>query len=509
MKSWKISRSNRRLQLGLRGFVVGFALFTGGAAWSQTVPQNAELVVNDTTPAPAVLRLDLASSYRTAIDNSVVLSEYRSRVLENKARIQEALSIGRPNIGLDGAVDHNSPAVPNYSTSLSGTGSKYLVPPNEYSGNITIQQSIYTFGRLHWAAAQAELATKSAEEGYRQQAEQLFSDVATTYYDALLAQQNVTISQRQVEAQQAQLRDSQNLYKAGTLAKFDVLQSRAALSRTQQVLLASNNNVATSKDRLLTQLGLRVGTPVELTAVQPAPPPPADVDQATDQALKLRPDLGVVDWAWEAAKANVNVIAAQNHPSLSAVAQASQHTPTGFDPAFQTFAGILFSVPLYDGGLTNARRAEAIHVAEELGQQLEGARRNIRLEVRTVFNTLQNLWRQRVVAERTLEQAAEVLRVAIVRYRSGISTSVELLAAQSTFANAEYGLAQAEHDYLAQWANWHRAVSDEYPAYIPGPLLLPRAHAPATRDLPFPVTTDRVRFPSSTWKEPAPPDQKT
>ena len=460
---------------------------TTPSAGIQTTAASQTAVVNQSAAVPLkggpMLRLDLMTAYQTAIDNSVGLSQLRSNVLENKARIQEALSAGRPHVELDNAFIHNYPQV----HSASG----WITPPDEYDMNLVLAQNIFSFGRLHWTRAAAELTTKSAQENYRQQAEQLFSDVAGAFLDAILAQDNVIISQRQLEAQEAALRDAQNLYRAGTVAKFDILRIVSEVSRVNQTLITARVNVTIAKDRLLTALGLRVGTPIELIPVPMLGAPPDNLDGATDQALRLRPELGAITWAWEAAKAQIKVAASQDRPSLDFRGTALQHTSTAFDPAFEATAGLYFSVPLYDGGLTTARKAEAVHVAEQISQQVEGIRRNIRLEVSTAYNILQTLWKQLTVARLNVEQAAEALRVARIRYRSGVSTNVELLSAEAAFAVAEYGLAQAEHDYKAGWANWRRVISDEYPVNIPGPLLRQRAGAPAVPGRPFPPTTDQ------------------
>ena len=437
---------------------------------------NGAAVVADpaTSPGPAVVnstavqKLSLQSSFRLAIDNSPRLAELRFKVQEQRGKVDEAYTPAYPTLNFSGNVTHTTPSV-------LGSQNVVIVPSDSYALGLTVNQALLTFGRLRWATAAAELTEKSTKEDYRREVENLFAEVATNYHDALLAQRAVSIAEERVQALQAQLRDSENLFKAGTVARFDVLRSQAELTTYQQQLLAARNNARLSIDRLLSALGQPLGQQVDLEVVPPPGPPPQNVDKATAQALELRPELAVLHWTLESAKARVSLENSQNKPRLDAYSTALDRTATGFSAGQTWSTGLIFSVPLYDGGLSAARIAQAQAVVGELTHSLENGQRSVRLEVRDAYNTMQNLWEKRDVSEQALAQAAEAFRVARIRYQNGVSTQVELLSAQAAYSEAEYAEALTWHDYQLAWARWRRVISAEYPAYVPGPLLRQRA----------------------------------
>lgn len=431
------------------------------------IAPNVETAPTTTNTSKEPVTLNLRQSYRFALDNSSRLAELRARKGELRARVDEAFSAAYPTVDFTGGYTNVQPPV-NF-------GNIPIQPSDNYNLGLTVRQALFTFGRLKWSTRAAELAEKSSQEEYRREVETLFADVATAYLDALLAERAVGIARVRVQAQETQLRDAQNLFKAGTAARFDVMRSESELSRVRQVELEAQNAARLTKDRLLTLLGLAPGTPLELAPTDNVEPPPTDVEGHTEQALRLRPELGVIGWALEAARARVELADTEDNPRVDLQTQATQRNVSGFAPGSQLSTGIVLSVPVFNGGLTEARVEGARRVVEQIEAQLETSRRTVRLDVRDAFNLLQNLWEKRQVAESNVAQAAESARVAEIRYRNGVSTNVELLSAQAAYGDALLAQAQTERDYQAAWARWRRAISAEYPEYVPGPILRPRA----------------------------------
>ena len=414
-------------------------------------------------PGDSKRSLTLQECYRQAIDNSHRLAEIRSRYGELNAKVDEAYTQARPSAEFGANVTHQTPTV-----SFAQAGQSIIVQPaDSYLLALTVRQALFTFGRLHWAARAAELNRLSGAQEYRREAELIFAEVATSYHDARLAERQVDILRERLQAQEVQLRDSESLYRNGSAAKFDVLRSQAELSRVRQQLVSAQNEATSARDRLLSRLGQPLGLDIALGDVEPPPPPPADVEPATQQALARRPELEVLQWTVEAAQARVHLENSQDNPRLDAVSQVTQRTVTGFAAGTTWTTGLSLTIPLYDGGISEARMAQAQHVVDQLKASLENSRRSVRLEVRETWLSLRTLWEKRLLTQTTLEQAHEALRVARVRYQAGISTQVELLNAQTAYSEAQFAEAQNWHDYQLAWARWRRVISDEHPAHLP------------------------------------------
>jgi len=412
--------------------------------------------------AQAPLPLNLPQALKTAVEHSPRLAEYQARNREARAKVDEAYVPAYPTATLSAGYNQTTPGV--------ATQGIVITPPGAYQGALTINQALYTFGRLRWGAETAEMAERSAHESYRVQVEQLFLDVAQAYHAAILTEDALGIASDRVKSQEQQLTDSQNLARAGVVARFDVVRSEAELSRVRQVEIQARTEVKLARDRLLTRLGLPVGQELLLDRTPLPGPPPQDLEQASAKALELRPEMGVLRYAVDSAKARVRFEDSQDAPTLALQSTTYTRTVTGFNPGQQNVTGLVLSIPLFDGGMAGARTDQALAVVEQLVQQLEGTRRDVLLEVREAYNTLVNNWDKIAVAEKTVAQSAEGLRVANLRYRSGVSTNVELLSAQTDYSQARFSLAQAQYEYQTAWARWNRVTSADYPVAVPGPI---------------------------------------
>lgn len=433
-----------------RAVLWGFLLF-----WGALAPSNAELPPES---------LDLASSLKLAVTHSPRLAELKAKVEENQARVDEAFVQAYPSLDFSAGYTRVSPEI-----SANFNGNAFVIQPaNNYQMALTLRQAIFTFGRLRWTTSAAELSRKSSQEDYRRELEQTLLETSRLYYDALLTARNLEVVEQRLQAQQAQRDQAQKLFERGTVARFDVLQAEAELSRVQQQVIEARNTRRLALDALASQLGRPLEQKLLLTDSLPEEllAQPLDLDLATQQALEKRPEVGVINFAIEAGQARISAEDASNAPRLDLQSQLVNRNVTGLAAGTQWTTGLVFSVPLFDGGLSDARTRQASKVVEQLEHSKEGLQRLIRLEVRELYYLLENLREQHQVARKNLSQASEASRVAGVRYREGLSTQVEWLTAQSAYSEAQQLVYKAERDYQVALARWNRAISAPYPIEI-------------------------------------------
>ncbi|HIB69366.1 MAG TPA: TolC family protein [Phycisphaerales bacterium] len=285
-----------------------------------------------------------------------------------------------------------------------------------------------------------------------------------------MAQEQVANAEDDFEAQLANLRRSQLLFDQGVAAKFDVLSTSAAASQAQQTLIEAQTNESVAKARLLSLLDQPLHRKLQLDAISLHPPrtelPLAD---AKLKALETRPDLRSLRWAVEEARARVEVAETSNNPNLELQNTTINRNSTGFAPGTQNTTAIVFSVPLYDGGVSHWQKEQALEAVEQLTRDLEQAERDAVLQIDETYRQLVDRWRAIEVAEENVAQAEEALRVAVLRYENGISTNVELLESQSRRSVARFQLAQAKANFLLSRWSWWQATAGEYPTEVPLP----------------------------------------
>lgn len=412
------------------------------------------------------LAVDFRTALKAAVDNSPDLAARRARIEQAHWSVEEARAPGNPQFGLEGTWTHLEPevAIP------FGGRSVVVTPGDTYKAAFVLRQAVATFGRLHYGVLASEMAERAAREEYRQALATELATTADAYLAALLAAEEVRITEQFTAAREASLRDAEALFEAGSVARFDVLRVKSEVTRARQLLVEARNRRQVAEARVASRMGLPTGTDLALAPIAHDAPPPSDLAGGIEQALRQRPELRALGWAIEAANARVGLARSQTRPMLNLQTQGTTQTVSGFTPGEQWVTGLVLSVPFYDGGAARAQEGRAREAVRELDAGLEGTRRAVRLDVESSFLNLQSRWERIAQAQQGLEEASEAARVAEVRYQAGLSTSTELLDAQTAQAQAEQALAAARYGYLGAHVDWNRATSGEYPVEVPGPL---------------------------------------
>ena len=156
----------------------------------------------------------------------------------------------------------------------------------------------------------------------------------------------------------------------------------------------------------------------------------------------------------------MGVADSQDAPSLDFYTDYQIRSITAFNSPNQFGAGIRFSLPLFDGGLTASRTAQAEEVVNQVAARLRERQRLVELEVESAFLDLQTIWNSIEAARLRQEQSLEARRLAGLRYTNGLSNNLELLDAQAALSAASTDLVQARRGYVGAWTRWNRATAN-------------------------------------------------
>lgn len=418
--------------------------------------------------------LTLSEAQQEALAHSPALREARAKQREARYKVDEAYTQAYPTVAINANGNRVTPPV---IVDLAPGQSIAVSPEYNYNAQLVLRQTLYTFGRLKWSAAAAELNEKAVQAESSSREAQVLEEVTLAFYDALNSREAVQIAEDQVKARQAHLHDAIQLVEAGTAAQFDVKRDEAAFAQAQQQLLEAQNRANLARVRLF----VLVDRPDHGEVLEAAPPdlpvPPAG---DLESALQNRPDLQASRWAVQAADARAHLAETQDAPNLGLQTDYTTRNATGFAQANQWTVGLSLQIPLFDGGLADARAGQAREVAEQLRALLEQGERNARLELESLRLEATNRRERIDVARRTIDSAAEALRIARLRYQNGLSTNVELLDAQAALTAAQQDLLNARYQYLQTLARWQRASGAPVaaPSEAPTPTLHPGSAMP-------------------------------
>ncbi len=385
----------------------------------------------------------------------ILLAEARVREAEAVAGVVRADLL--PRVGLSFT-----------STPIPRPGGDTLA--SNFTGGATISWEIDLWGRLRRAneATRAELLGQ--EEARRGVAISLIADVAGRYYQLVSEHQALGVVEKTAASQQEALRLITRLAGSGMASAAEVRQQEVALAVTETSLPSLRRRIAASENGLSVLLGRVPGTmqmefdPVlAMEGTVPAGLP--------SRLLERRPDIRGAEQQLIAANARVGEAKARFFPNISLTGlfgnigtQVSEVLTGG--AATVASLGADAVQPLFAGGQLYFGRQQAL---ARLDQALLTYRKTILValaEVASALTDYQETGKLVAVQEKRVKAAREALRLAELRYRSGIISYIEVLDAQRQLFAAETELVNSIFErrlaysriYLALGGGWDEEI---------------------------------------------------
>jgi len=256
------------------------------------------------------------------------------------------------------------------------------------------------------------------------------------------------VAQDTLAARQLTLKQVTALAQSSLQSSLDVSFADVNVSEAELALFRAENDIRAAITELTAAMGLTTERAIRLQE-EPMPDVLPDSNEALiAAALKNRPDLASLRLQHEASLQLARGERRLWLPTLSLIGAAGvlPERETKLEGRYSG-VGINVSVPILNGGLFSARKAEADARAQSAGQEVKSMEVRITRDVKIAWLNAENAHRRLGVTARWLEQASTALRLAQSRYNLGLSSIVELTQAQLIKTTAEIASANARYDY--------------------------------------------------------------
>ncbi len=394
---------------------------------------------------PAAQGADLVAVYRDALVSDPVFLSARAAYQAGMEKYPQARAGYLPSVNGNASAFRND-------VKLEGQG--HLKYDTTVYG-VTLTQPIFRL--QNWIAlGQGRQQVVQAEAAFGTAQEDLILRVAQAYFDVLLAQDNVALSEAQKVAISEQLAQAKRNFEVGTSTIVDTLEAQARYDQSGAKAISDANDLEIKK-RALQQL---VGKPiVGLTPLrdplQLAPPRPASAEEWEKSAVDSSFSVAFARAGLEIAQSEVNRQRAGHLPTVDLSGSYTHgHDPTKVVPGVigagseVTSLGVVLSVPIFAGGLTQSRVREALANRTKAEQDFENTQRGVVLSVRTNFLNVTSGIAQVQALEQALASTQSQLDSTILGRDVGVRTSVDVLNAQQQVFQTRRDLQQARYNYL-------------------------------------------------------------
>lgn len=322
---------------------------------------------------------------------------------------------------------------------------------NREADGITVGQLVTDFGRTKNLVASSRLNAEAASQNTQATRQDVLLRVASDYFNALQAQAVLKVAQETVSERQVVADQVTALAKSKLKSTLDVSFAEVNLAQAKLLEVQAQNNLKASHAQLSAALGYSKQQAFQLVEEPMPSPPPADPVPLIAQAFQNRPELAGMRLSSEAALKFAKAERDLWFPTVSFLGTTGL---TPLRPAklgnltdHYAAAGINVNVPIFNGRMFSARRAEAQLKAQAENQNLRDLEDRIGRDVRVAWLNSQTAFQKLGLTEQLLKQANLALDLAQSRYKIGLGSIVELSQAQLNQTEAEIEQAGAKYDY--------------------------------------------------------------
>lgn len=378
-----------------------------------------------------------------------------------------------------------------------------LQTQNARTSNVSINASLPLFAGFQQVnqIKQNELSLEASEQEFLSAQNDVTIQIVTAYLNILFANEQMAVSESQRNLTNEQLRRTQALFKAGSVAENAVLDLESQLATDDLNYITAQNQRDISRLTLM-QL-LNIPTTEEFQVEIPNIPDPeenpviVDGSQVYDVALQTLPAIKAADLRLRSAETGLSVAKGAYYPRLSLFAGAgSRYASTSrrlvdveqvvvgrfpqvvysskdgpatqtlwfdnvetrrideyygmfrqWDDNLNTQVGLSLQVPILNGFQvrTNVQRAKLQQQNAQLNADI--AKNNLRQTIEQAYVDAVAAQRRYTSARQQVNASEKNFRNAELRLQGGVINTVDFNVVANTYRSAQSSLIQAKYDY--------------------------------------------------------------
>jgi outer membrane protein len=404
------------------------------------------------TPATAPLTLDEALELARA---NPQLAQAQASVLQARGQ----LGISRSGFLPSGSAGAKAGWT---GTNLGASPSSVLY--DTYNATITLNQTLWDFGRTLGAYLAARDQERAARAGVDATWIAVELNVRTAYYTVLATEALVAVADQTVASNQRQLDLARGQFEVGQRPRFDVTSADVNLQQSIISQITAHDGVILTRIALSQAVGQDVS---KRTLELPAVPQDLDLDvpRLMDEALSVRPDLLAAELQISAADQNLSAAKSAWYPILGVSAtylwNNSRYPVAGGLPSPDSNSwNILGTItwPFLNGGADMGRVDVQSGALASTRASRDLLLLQVRSDVEQAVTTVNEARARRAVATKLVGQAKENLELAEGRYQAGLGNIIDVTTSQTSYTSAQAQEVKAVFDLATAWAQLQHAI---------------------------------------------------
>ncbi len=407
---------------------------------------------------------DLLEVYYEALENDPIFKKAYTAFMAESQSIPQAMAALLPQLSIEGL------STRTYTEVLAGANLDVNKTYGQTKFIVNASQSIFNM-KLWSLLEQSRANVRASLANFNDQAQNLILRTSQSYFDILLAQDNLHTLEVQLKAQKRQLKQAQERFNVGLDPVTTVLQAKASYDQVYALLFGARNNLIIAQQNLAKLTGQTYDSiaPLKHKSISLVYPEPKKPEAWITTSLKQNYKLNAAKYYLEASRQNIKFQASGHLPYFTLFgnfSQANNHLPnTGAQPPYaNTFFNDIFvpqmqrngnfgvqaNLPIFQGGLVVAKTKEAEFQFQNYSNQLEYVKRDVIVNTQITFSNTINLIEKIKADRQTLISEKASLESIEAQYQAGTRTITDVLFSQQQYVQTQLQYNNDQYSLITQ-----------------------------------------------------------
>ena len=414
----------------------------------------AFLVLGTTASLSAQEKISLPEAIQKALDNKAEAKKAALQIKKAEYKIDEARAGALPQISGNVGLTYN-PIIQESVLDFGGQITK-LKMGQPWTSNISASVNQALFDQRVFIGLKA---AKSTREFYVLNSqltnEQIIANVASAYYNVFVQEENL----RTIEASYSNTEKVRNIIKSlvdnGLAKQIDLDRTNVQLTNISSSKQQTINATELAKNALKFYMGIPIETPIELQD-ESIEPKPEMIAKYAD--VNNRSEVKVLEKQKELLEYNLKATEALKYPTVGLQGSYGWYATGANFPwtnglkngvNWSDFAsvGLNVNIPIFTGGATKSKIAQAQIDIKDVEQDIENAKLSMNLDYRNSITNIENSIINLEKMKENVQLAEKVEANSKSNYQYGLANLTELLDAQNALTQAKQNYAGALLDY--------------------------------------------------------------
>lgn len=413
-----------------------------------------------------VFSLEEAVDYATKNAYEIINSDYDLK--KAKKKIWETTAIGLPQINAEANYNDNLDIMTNLLPAEMFQGKKGTYIPvkfgQQYTADISVTATQLLFDGVYFIGLKASKVFYELSKNQQEKVQEVIKEATTkAYFYVLATEKNYATLQENLKTNQQLLEETKAYHAEGLLEDTDAQQTALAVSNSKSLANDALRSVTAARTTLKYLMGLDVNSKITLKS---------NLDELVEQVLLQDKNIAL-DWGThidyriletqhKAQELLVKKEQASYMPRLSAFYRIGENTASNEwnvleknNKWFQSsILGLKLSIPIFSSGMRYSKVQQEKIALEKVENQMTQKLQELEQNKIKTENALKTAQTNYLLAIESKELADKIFKKTQIKYKEGVSNSMELtqkeqqyLESHRRYIQAMIGLLQANIDY--------------------------------------------------------------